>query len=70
MSHAVAARCHICGDVHRVSALLCPGCDPTITGHLELGTCRRLAQDQHEFAESVIRCKRRITRVEAECGLS
>ena len=70
MAYAVTGRCPICGGTLLVSALHCPGCDATITGHFDLGVFGRLSAEQLAFAELFIRCEGKITRVEEELGLS
>jgi hypothetical protein len=62
--------CPVCGERLTATRLQCRACDTAVEGHFELGRLGRLSPEQTEFVETFIRCEGKLSRMEAEVGLS
>lgn len=62
--------CPVCGETLVVDRYHCDNCDTTIQGRFENGALPGLSADQVEFVKTFVRCEGKITRMEAEIGLS
>ena len=63
-------KCPLCGGEITVTRIHCQECDSTIEGRFVHGTFERLTPEQLGFIETFIRCEGKISRMEAEIGLS
>lgn len=63
-------KCPVCGDDLTVTCYHCEACDTTIEGRFENSAFPGLNSEQLEFVRSFVRCEGKITRMEAELGLS
>jgi hypothetical protein len=68
--YPVPGRCPVCGEAMAVTRVHCRRCDTAVEGHFSLGKFHHLTPEQLQFAETFIRCEGKITRVEADMGLS
>ena len=64
------SKCPICGGEVTVTSIHCQECDSTIEGRFIHGAFERLSSEQLSFIETFIRCEGKISRMEAEIGLS
>ena len=64
------SKCPICGGEVVITRLHCQECDSTIEGRFIHGAFERLTPEQLGFVETFIRCEGKISRMEAEIGLS
>ena len=64
------SKCPICGGEVTVTRIHCQECDSTIEGRFIHGAFERLSSEQLSFIETFIRCEGKISRMEAEIGLS
>lgn len=64
------SNCPLCGGEITVSKIYCRDCDSTIEGRFSTGVFYQLTLEQMAFVETFIRCEGKITRMEAELGLS
>jgi hypothetical protein len=64
------SNCPLCGGELTVTRIYCRSCDSTIEGRFTAGAFSQLTPEQLVFAETFIRCEGKITRMEAELGLS
>ncbi|MBU0510548.1 MAG: DUF2089 domain-containing protein [Chloroflexi bacterium] len=62
--------CPLCGGEVTVTKIYCNDCDTSIEGRFTTGVFPRLNLEQLAFVETFMRCEGKITRVEAELGLS
>ncbi len=62
--------CPVCGEDLIVDRYHCDSCDTTIQGRFENGAFRGLSAEQIAFVKLFVRCEGKITRMEAELGLS
>jgi hypothetical protein len=62
--------CPLCGGEITVSKIYCLDCDSTIEGRFSTGVFSQLSLEQLAFVETFVRCEGKITRMEAELGLS
>ena len=62
--------CPLCGGEVTVTKINCNECDSRIEGRFTTGVFPRLNNEQLAFVETFVRCEGKITRVEAELGLS
>ncbi len=62
--------CPVCGESLVVDRYHCDNCDTTIQGRFENGALPGLSSEQVEFVKTFVRCEGKITRMEAELGLS
>lgn len=68
---SLPTNCPICDGEINVTRIYCRDCDTTIEGHFAPGAFfSQLTQEQLAFVETFVRCEGKITRVEAELGLS
>ena len=64
------SKCPLCGGEVTVTRIHCQECDSTIEGRFIHGAFERLTPEQLGFIETFIRCEGKISRMEAEIGLS
>ena len=64
------SKCPLCGGEVTVTRLHCQECDSTIEGRFTHSVFERLTPEQLGFIETFIRCEGKISRMEAEIGLS
>ena len=64
------SNCPLCSGEVTVTKIYCRDCDSTIEGRFTAGVFSQLTLEQLAFAETFIRCEGKITRMEAELGLS
>ena len=64
------SNCPLCGGEIIVSKIYCLECDSTIEGRFSAGVFSQLTLEQLAFVETFVRCEGKITRMEAELGLS
>ena len=64
------SNCPLCNGELTVTRIYCRDCDTTIEGRFLPGAFPQLTQEQLAFIETFIRCEGKITRMEAELGLS
>ena len=64
------SNCPLCGGEIIVSKIYCHECDSTIEGRFSAGVFSQLTLEQLAFVETFVRCEGKITRMEAELGLS
>jgi hypothetical protein len=64
------SNCPLCNGELTVTRIYCRSCDSTIEGRFTAGAFSQLTLEQLAFAETFIRCEGKITRMEAELGLS
>jgi len=64
------SNCPICSGEVSVTKIYCRDCDSTIEGRFTAGVISQLTIEQLSFVETFVRCEGKITRVEAELGLS
>jgi len=62
--------CPLCGGEVTITKIYCTDCDTTIEGRFTTGVFPRLNLEQLDFVETFVRCEGKITRMEAELGLS
>ncbi|MFH1185168.1 MAG: DUF2089 domain-containing protein [Chloroflexota bacterium] len=62
--------CPACGGDLVVDRYQCESCDTRIEGRFNNSAIPGLTSDQLEFVETFVRCEGKITRMEAELGLS
>ncbi len=69
--HSLPNRCPLCSGEVTVTRIYCQDCDTTIEGRFAPGAFfSQLSPEQLAFVETFVRCEGKITRVEAELGLS
>jgi len=68
--HRIPSDCPICGGELAVTSLHCRECDTTLQGHFQGGAFSQLNEEQLAFVELFIRNEGKITRMEADLGLS
>ena len=68
--HPLPSNCPLCGGEITVTRIYCRDCDSTIEGRFSAGVFSQLKPEQLVFVETFIRCEGKITRMEAELGLS
>ncbi len=64
------SNCPLCEGEITVIKIQCRNCDSTIEGRFTSGAFSQLTLEQLAFVETFIRCEGKITRMEAELGLS
>lgn len=64
------SNCPLCNGELTVTRIYCRNCDSTIEGRFTAGAFSQLTQEQLSFIETFVRCEGKITRMEAELGLS
>lgn len=64
------SNCPLCDGEITVTRIYCRECDSTIEGRFTTGVFSRLSLEQLAFVETFVRCEGKITRMEAELGLS
>jgi hypothetical protein len=64
------SNCPLCSGEVTVTKINCRDCDSTIEGRFTAGAFSQLTMEQLAFVETFVRCEGKITRVEAELGLS
>jgi hypothetical protein len=62
--------CPACGDDLIVERYHCESCDTRVEGRFENSAFPGLTLEQVEFVRTFVRCEGKITRMEAELGLS
>jgi hypothetical protein len=68
---SLPTNCPLCDGEISVTKIYCRDCDTTIEGHFATGAFfSQLSSEQLTFVETFVRCEGKITRVEAEMGLS
>ena len=67
---ALPSNCPLCSGEITVTKIYCRDCDSTIEGRFSAGVFSQLTLEQLAFVETFVRCEGKITRVEAELGLS
>jgi len=67
---SLPSNCPLCGGEISVSKIYCHDCDSTIEGRFSTGIFSQLTLEQLAFVETFVRCEGKITRMEAELGLS
>ena len=68
---SLPTNCPICDGEINVTKIYCLDCDTTIEGRFAPGAFfSQLSPEQLAFVETFVRCEGKITRVEAEMGLS
>lgn len=68
--HLLPNKCPMCEGEVTVTKFYCRSCDTTIEGRFTTTTFSQLSQEQLSFVETFVRCEGKITRMEAELGLS
>lgn len=69
--HPLPTHCPVCGGEITVTRIYCRDCDSTIESRFSPGAFfAQLTPEQLAFVETFVRCEGKITRVEAEMGLS
>ncbi|MBI3159467.1 MAG: DUF2089 domain-containing protein [Chloroflexi bacterium] len=68
--YPLLGNCPVCGGELAVTTLTCRECDTTIQGRFTAGPFSALNPQQLEFVELFVRNEGKITRMEAELGLS
>jgi hypothetical protein len=68
--YPLPGNCPVCGGEMAVTTLACRECDTTIQGRFMSGPFSQLNPQQLEFVELFVRNEGKITRMEAELGLS
>ena len=68
--HVLPSSCPLCNGELTVTRIYCRDCDSTIDGRFTAGVFSQLTLEQLAFVETFVRCEGKITRVEAELGLS
>ncbi|MGD2156761.1 MAG: DUF2089 domain-containing protein [Anaerolineales bacterium] len=68
--HQLPNKCPLCDGEITVTRIYCRDCDSTIEGRFTSGTFSQLSIQQLDFVETFVRCEGKITRMEAELGLS
>jgi len=68
--HPLPSNCPLCGGEITVTRLYCRDCDSTIEGRFSGAAFSQLNLEQLAFVETFVRCEGKITRMEAELGLS
>lgn len=69
MNHALT-RCPVCQSELTITRLHCDACDTTLEGRFAGGPFAHLTAEQVDFVLTFIRCEGKLTRMEAEIGLS
>lgn len=69
MNHALT-RCPVCQSELTITRLHCDACDTTLEGRFAGGPFAHLTPEQVDFVLPFIRCEGKLTRMEAEIGLS
>ena len=64
------SNCPLCEGEITITKIQCRNCDSTIEGRFSTGAFSQLTLEQLSFVETFIRCEGKITRMEAELGLS
>lgn len=64
------SNCPLCGGEITINKIYCLECDATIEGRFSSGVFSQLSLEQLGFVETFVRCEGKITRMEAELGLS
>ncbi len=64
------SNCPLCSGEMTVTRIYCNDCDSTIEGRFSTGIFSQLNPEQMAFVETFVRCEGKITRMEAELGLS
>ena len=68
---SLPTNCPLCGGEVTVTKIYCRECDTTMEGRFAPGAFfSQLTPEQLAFVETFVRCEGKITRVEAEMGLS
>lgn len=67
---ALPSNCPLCNGELTVTKIYCRDCDSTIEGRFSAGVFSQLTLEQLAFVETFVRCEGKITRMEAELGLS
>ena len=67
---ALPSNCPLCSGEVTVTKIYCRDCDSTIEGRFAAGAFSQLKPEQLVFVETFVRCEGKITRMEAELGLS
>ena len=68
---SLPTNCPLCDGEISVTKIYCRDCDTTIEGYFAPGAFfSQLSPEQLAFVETFVRCEGKITRVEAEMGLS
>jgi hypothetical protein len=68
--HHAPGDCPVCGGELLTTSLQCRECDTVINGRFLGGTFSRLSEEQLAFVELFVRNEGKITRMEADMGLS
>lgn len=68
--HRHPSACPVCGGDLIVTSLVCRECDTRLEGRFEPGAFSQLNEEQLAFVELFIRNEGKITRMEADMGLS
>jgi hypothetical protein len=68
--HQLPNKCPLCDGEITVTKIYCRDCDSNIEGRFMSGTFSQLSRQQLAFVETFVRCEGKITRMEAELGLS
>ena len=67
---ALPSNCPLCNGEITVTKIYCRDCDSTIEGRFAAGAFSQLSAEHLAFVETFVRCEGKITRMEAELGLS
>ena len=68
--NVLPTRCPLCGGEITVTRIHCRECDTTFEGRFSGGPFSQLTAEQLDFVETFIRSEGKISRMEAEIGLS
>jgi hypothetical protein len=63
-------RCPVCQNELTITRLHCEACDTALEGRFLGGPFAHLTREQLEFVLTFIRCEGKLTRMEAELGIS
>jgi len=70
MMNPALTQCPVCKDELVITRLQCQTCNTSIEGHFFGGTFANLSHEHMEFIEVFVRSEGKLTRMEAELGLS
>ena len=68
--HPIPHECPVCHGELNITRLVCRECETAIEGRFESGPFARLSAEQIHFVEAFVRNEGKITRMEADFGVS